>query len=240
MDLDPIRLRVIKLLTDRNTDLKNVSRAIGRNAAYMHQFIYRGTPKVLPEDVREALAKHLAVDEETLRHRETPRRGERLKEEEAEPPTPPPAPPVAARQSMKGFVAVTEIDVRASAGPGAIHDGLEEAKGTWMFPDPMIRHEFRTKPEHLHIITIDGDSMEPLLSTGDRILIDTSQRVPVPPGIFVIWDGMGLVAKRVEHVPHSDPPTVVIKSVNPEYQTYERDAEEVNIIGRVIWAAKRL
>ena len=34
--------------------------------------------------------------------------------------------------------------------------------------------------------------------------------------------------------------TVVIKSVNPEYQTYERDAEEVNIIGRVIWAAKRL
>jgi len=92
----------------------------------------------------------------------------------------------------------------------------------------------------LHIITIDGDSMEPLLSTGDRILIDTSQRVPVPPGIFVIWDGMGLVAKRVEHVPNSEPPKVVIKSVNPEYQTYERDAEEVNIIGRVIWAARRL
>lgn len=104
----------------------------------------------------------------------------------------------------------------------------------------VIRHEFRTTPEHLHIITIDDDSMEPLLSTADRILIDTSQRVPVPPGIFVIWDGMGLVAKRVEHVPHSDPPTVVIKSANPEYQTYERDAEEVNIIGRVIWAAKRL
>lgn len=27
---------------------------------------------------------------------------------------------------------------------------------------------------------------------------------------------------------------------NPEYQTYERDAEEVNIVGRVVWAAKRL
>ena len=34
-------------------------------------------------------------------------------------------------------------------------------------------------------------------------------------------------------------PKIVIKSVNPEYQTYERGAEEVNIIGRVIWAAKR-
>jgi len=90
------------------------------------------------------------------------------------------------------------------------------------------------------IITIDGDSMEPLLSTGDRILVDTSQRIATPPGIFVIWDGKGLVAKRVEHVPHSDPPKMIIKSVNPEYQTYEREAEEVKIIGRVIWAAKRL
>jgi phage repressor protein C with HTH and peptisase S24 domain len=90
------------------------------------------------------------------------------------------------------------------------------------------------------MITVDGDSMEPLLSSGDRILIDTSRRVPVPPGIFVIWDGMGLVAKRVEHIPNSDPPKVVIKSVNPEYQAYERIAEEVNVVGRVVWTARRL
>lgn len=46
--------------------------------------------------------------------------------------------------------------------------------------------------------------------------------MPVPPGTFVIWDGMGLVAKRVEHVPQSDPPNVVLKSLNPEYASYER------------------
>jgi len=28
--------------------------------------------------------------------------------------------------------------------------------------------------------------------------------------------------------------------MNPEYPTYERDAEEVNIVGRVIWAARRI
>jgi phage repressor protein C with HTH and peptisase S24 domain len=82
--------------------------------------------------------------------------------------------------------------------------------------------------------------MEPLLSSGDRILIDSSQKVPVPPGIFVVWDGMGLVAKRVEHIPNSEPPKIVIRSINPEYQTYERTADEVNIVGRVIWTAKRL
>jgi phage repressor protein C with HTH and peptisase S24 domain len=104
----------------------------------------------------------------------------------------------------------------------------------------MIRHEFRARTSDLRMITIDGDSMEPLLASGDRVLIDTAQRVPVPPGIFVVWDGMGLVAKRVEHVINSDPPRVLIKSINPEYQSYERDAEEMNIVGRVVWAAKRL
>ncbi len=127
-----------------------------------------------------------------------------------------------------------------SVGAGALNDGLEEGRGAWMFAEGMIRHELRARAADLRVITIDGDSMEPLISSGDRILLDTSQCVPVPPGIFVIWDGMGVVAKRVEHVPYSDPPKVIIKSVNTEYQTYEREAEEVKIIGRVIWAAKRL
>jgi phage repressor protein C with HTH and peptisase S24 domain len=104
----------------------------------------------------------------------------------------------------------------------------------------VIRHEFRARPEDLHIVTIDGDSMEPMRSTGDRITVDTSRRVPAPPGIFVIWDGMGIVAKCIEHVPHSEPIKVIIKSLNTEYQTYERNAEEVNMIGRVVWASKRL
>jgi hypothetical protein len=50
----------------------------------------------------------------------------------------------------------------------------------------------------------------------------------------------GLVAKCVEHIPNSESPKVVIKSVNPEYQACERIAEEVNVVGRVIWAARRL
>ncbi len=54
------------------------------------------------------------------------------------------------------------------------------------------------------------------------------------------WDGMGLVAKRVEHVPNSEPLKIVIKSVNREYETYEREAEEVHIIGRVVWTSRRL
>jgi phage repressor protein C with HTH and peptisase S24 domain len=36
------------------------------------------------------------------------------------------------------------------------------------------------------MVTIDGDSMGPLLLSGVRSLIDISQRVPVPPGSFMI------------------------------------------------------
>jgi phage repressor protein C with HTH and peptisase S24 domain len=236
MDLDPVRLKVLKLIKDRDTDLKNASIAIGRNAAYLHQFVYRGTPKVLSEDDRAALAEHLGCAPHELKHKKAPPRKPRKKaapRENVVRSTSPSAPP-------EGYMAIPEIDVRASAGPGALNEGLEETKEMWFFPDPVIRHEFRARPADLRMITIDGDSMEPLLASGDRILIDTSQRVPVPPGIFVIWDGMGLVAKRIEHEPNSEPPKVVIKSVNPEYDTYERDAEEVHIIGRVVWTSRRL
>jgi phage repressor protein C with HTH and peptisase S24 domain len=203
-----------------------------------------GGPKALGEAVvdrrdqvvccpRLALAEHLGVDENELRHKPRPRPQIRPKSQprrvEAEP----------GPSTPEGFTGIPEIDVRASAGPGALLDGIEETKDIWYFPDPVIRHEFRATAETLRIITIDGDSMEPELSSGDRIMVDVSQRIPVPPGIFVIWDGMGIVVKRIEHILSSDPPKLRIMSVNPDYETYERDAEEVHVIGRVVWSASR-
>ena len=217
------------MVADSSTNLRTASLAIERNSSYLHQFIHRGTPKVLAEDDREALAEHLECSPDLLRHDRGLTRRAR--------PKPAPASPYAA---PRGYSAVPVIHVRASAGPGAWNDKFEEAKETWLFADPLIRHEFRAKPEDLRIITVDGDSMEPVLSSGDRILIDVSRTVPVPPGIFVIWDGMGLVAKRIEHVPHSEPPKVGLKSLNPEYDSYERLAEEIRVVGRAVWVSRRL
>src|SRR3546814_10596925 len=82
--------------------------------------------------------------------------------------------------------------------------------------------------------------MEPVLAAGDKVLIDNSRTAPSPPGIFVLHDGLGLVAKQVEYVPNTDPPKLVIKSANDRYQDYERPVDEVTISGRVIWFARRL
>ena len=72
--------------------------------------------------------------------------------------------------------------------------------------------------------------MMPTLHDGDSVLVDLGRRAPTPPGIFVLHDGMGLVAKRLEHIPNSDPPRVSIISDNPLYKPYEGSGEEVNIM----------
>ena len=56
----------------------------------------------------------------------------------------------------------------------------------------------------------------------------------------MLHDGMGLVAKRLEHVPSSDPPRVRIISDNLLYAPYEGIADEINIVGRIRWFAREL
>ena len=229
MPLDPVRRRLLRLLAESRSNLRTASLALGRNESYLHQFIRRGTQRVLAEDDREILAGHPGCSPELFRNDRSVRPETRRK----------PPPSAGPHAVPKGHSVVPEIDVRAAAGRGAWNDDLEEIKEAWLFADPIIRHEFRARPDDLRMVTVDGVSMEPLLLSGDRILIDVSRTVPVPPGIFVIWDGMELVAKHVEHVPHSDPPTVVLKSVNPEYDSYERSTEEVRVVGRAVWVSRR-
>lgn len=71
-------------------------------------------------------------------------------------------------------------------------------------------------------------------------MIDVSRQVPVSPGIFVIWDGLGPVAKRIKHVCHSDRPKVVLKSLNAEYDSYKRSADEIRVVGRAVRVSRRL
>ena len=81
--------------------------------------------------------------------------------------------------------------------------------------------------------------MLPTLSDGDRIVIDTSHKTPSPHGVYVLWDGTGLVTKRVTVI-SGDPPQVRLHSDNKLYPPYDCHADEINIVGRVVLAAKRM
>ena len=69
------------------------------------------------------------------------------------------------------------------------------------------------------MITITGDSMAPTLQDGDLVMIDGASIAPSPPGVFVLDDGVGLVAKRIDAVPNTDPQEL-LSSDNPAYATY--------------------
>ena len=77
--------------------------------------------------------------------------------------------------------------------------------------------------------------MEPELSEGDRPLVDTAHPMPETGQMFVLWDGSGLVVKRVKHV-HADGGAreLRLNSANPDYADYNCLAGEVHIVGKVL------
>ncbi len=98
----------------------------------------------------------------------------------------------------------------------------------------------RRQTDALRMISISGDSMVPLLEHDDTVMLDCSQTHPSPPGIFILDDGVGLVAKRIEIIPSTTPQMLRISSENSAYSSYQRRIDEVHIIGRVVWFARRL
>ena len=228
---DPVRQGIRNLLRERGATMREASLAIGRGSAYMHQFLEIGVPKVLKTGDRRALAEWLGCDPEELRHDFVPpRKSPKRRTPRFTPPNLPGAP----------LAAVAEMAVSASAGPGALAEDNAAETARWYLPEAMLRHEGRTAPENLRILGARGDSMEPLIGEGDRIVVDLSCRTPVTGEMVVLWDGGGLVVKRVEMLPRSEPPALRLISANPAYEPYTCLADEAHIVGKVVWTIRRV
>ena len=53
VDNDDVREKIKNLIKKKNYNLRDLSRNIKKNDAYLQQYLYRGTPKVLPEKYRK-------------------------------------------------------------------------------------------------------------------------------------------------------------------------------------------
>ena len=133
---------------------------------------------------------------------------------------------------------LNEYDVSVSAGGGSFIEN-ENVKAKWPFNPDYLAGYLGLNNAHLAIVEVAGDSMEPTLSTGDRVMVNMNDVSISQPGIFVVYDGYGTVIKRVERILGSEGGIRLI-SDNIRHKTYEVDDQTVNIVGRVIWAAKRL
>lgn len=218
---DATRQQVLDAVQSAGMTLKQISRALGRNDAYLQQYIFRGSPRRLPEDIRHNLASMLGVDQRMLMAADDPMQGASGIEK------------TGARHDIAFF------DIHASAGGGA-QNFDETPAGTFGFPAKLLRSITPSGNQNLRMITICGDSMVPVLEHGDIVMVDCAQTRPSPPGIFILDDGVGLVAKRLDLVPSTEPQMIKITSENSAYANYQRQIDEIFIIGRVVWFARTL
>jgi len=212
MSSDP-RAELERLIQSHGDDYSALSRLVGRNPAYIQQFIKRGSPKNLPERERSILARYYGVDPQLL------------------------GAPEEVGGKSDNLKLVPKLAVGASAGAGALADG-EALAGKVGFDEQWLR-KLGVEPRNVSLIRVEGDSMQPTLNDGDDIMVDKGAALkPLRDGIHVIRIDGVLMVKRLAPAPGG---RLSVLSDNPAYPSWlDRDPAEVQVVGRVVWVGRRL
>ncbi|MEO6718013.1 MAG: S24 family peptidase [Novosphingobium sp.] len=212
---DRSRFELERLIHERRVEYSALSRLLGRNPAYIQQYLKRGSPRNLDPEDRGVLAKFFGVDEELLGG---PPRG---------------------HTSREALIEIPLLDVQASAGHGAMAE-VEAHHARFGFDERWLKNLTASRPSSLSVIRVDGDSMEPTLSDGDEVMVDlsdTAQRLR--DGIYVIRSDDTLLVKRVALGPQGKQISIV--SDNSAYPSWpDVDRRSIHIVGRVLWFGRKL
>ena len=212
-----------RLMNDRGDSSVALSRLLGRNAAYVQQFIKRGVPKKLDEEDRRTLARYFGVAEAMLGG-------------------PVAVVPAAMGRKRSGLISIPQLAVGASAGPGALPDS-ERVEARFGFDAAWLRR-LTASPDLVSAIRVEGDSMIPTLADGDDILVDRGDAGDrLRDGIYVLRIDDALNVKRLAVNPaqSKDARSVEVRSDNPAYPSWpDVPAARVDVIGRVIWVGRKV
>ena len=214
MQADP-RTVLQRLCAERGEDFAGLSRMLGRNPAYIQQFVRRGVPKKLKEEERKKLARFFSIPESLL----------------GGPPEAEPGP--------AGLIPVKRALVQASAGPGAFASE-ERGRPYFAFDERWLKALTPSASSKLSIIRVEGDSMAPTLNAGDDILVDLGDAADrLRDGIYVLRADDVLVVKRLAI--HPTGRRVTVQSDNPAYPDWpDCDLGSIQCIGRVVWAGRKI
>lgn len=250
--MDSVRKRLIQVIQEKGLDLKALSLRLGRNQAYLHQFVHKGTPRSLNEVDRKKLALWLHMTEQELgapnnvyvKAEHKPFKLISSYDPDAEDDVDNNA---YSREhwvpSIEG--AIPELDVKLGAGEGIVGEiinlpvGDERISGhrvvaEWLVPENYLTHEAKASGQNTIVMEVIGDSMQPSYMPGDRVLVDLLQNKMVADTVYAISDGIGEPQiKRLQRIPFSKPVKVNIISDNPVLQMFTVDLDQLQIIGRV-------
>lgn len=143
---------------------------------------------------------------------------------------------------------LVEVDVVGGLGPGGfapeiVIDGqvVDNLRATWRVPQDFLHTELRAREIDVEIFPVEGDSMIPTLTAGDRVLINRRQNQLSQDGLYAITGPTGVQVKRLQYVQGTEDPVMVeVISDNPQHSKREVPMEQIRIIGRVICRISRL
>lgn len=136
------------------------------------------------------------------------------------------------RGATSGFVEIPLLDVQLAAGAGSITD-LAQQIGIVPMDFAMLRALGRSSAEGLRFVEAEGDSMEPLISDGARVLVDTSD-TRFREGVFAFRLGDELRIKRLRRL-GLDGVEVISDNTHYEAEVLEGPTlEHFAILGRAL------
>jgi phage repressor protein C with HTH and peptisase S24 domain len=198
--MDKIRELVRARLSALNLSMAEVSKAMGKNHAYLQQFLERNSPQSLPEEVRAKLATILGVSEAVLRGAP------------AAVSAPPNLPLSAMMRPNDVWQGSDHIPVVGTAEGGP--DGLLEWNGDVI--DRISRPPSLAGAKDAYALFVNGTSMEPRYFQGELIYVHPGR--PVTPGSFVvvqIYRESATPAAWVKQFIRRDQKQIVLRQFNP-------------------------
>lgn len=220
MEKEKARLFLGEIIADRGITYADVSRLIGRNHAYIQQFIKRGSPRRLDEQDRRVIARHFGVAEHLLSG------------------FPPPPKEYSSISSPPKSVLLPKLSLGGSAGVGTLDQ--DERSVDAVAVDTRWLISIGVQPSHVSVLRVDGEAMAPTLRHGDDIMVDHSDNMArLRDGLYLLRLDDMLMIKRIAMGRRRGMFSIV--SDNNLYPSWgEMDLKLITVVGRVAWVGRSL
>ena len=142
--------------------------------------------------------------------------------------------------ATEGYVVFQHYEIDTDAAGSHRHIESDQIVDSIAFKEEWLDNALCVPGGDLAMIKVKGDGMAPSLNDGDLVLVDLRGARIEDSAIYVLEFGGSLLVKRIQRRLDG---SVVIKCDNPHYETEifsQEQAESLKIVGRAVWAGRRL
>ncbi|MFO0389490.1 MAG: XRE family transcriptional regulator [Alphaproteobacteria bacterium] len=217
MVVDSVGTRLRKTMTEQRINCVQLATAANVRTSFLYDILNGKSAN--PSAVQLAKVAHaLNVSLSYLANTETPYTGH-----------------TKSKQQTSEFSAIAFVSLDTQSGRIISH--IDYSPGFQMRID-WLEQTLGLSIDNAKFFRITSDDMSPKLIRGDVVLIDTSNTKPSPPGLFLIFDGVGLTVRNIAYIKNPKNKRISVRSENQSDYKDDRDLDDVLIVGRIVWLAR--